>query len=1199
MSDASRTTPRLVVGIGASAGGLEAFTAFISAMPPHSGLAIVLLPHLDPDRHSLMADLLARHTALPVCEAQDGQRVEADHIYTLPPSRTLTLHDGTLHLAAIDEPRQAWTAIDRFLRSLAEDQREHAVGIILSGTGSHGTLGLKELKLAGGLVIAQDPETAAYSQMPHSAIDTGLVDMVLPPAGMPAALLGYLEHPYLKHAPAEDDRTTEELNQILAVLRARTRFDFRSYRRSMLLRRIQRRMGLCNIDTATDYQRHLRDNPGEVMALYKDLLIGVTAFFREPEAFRILEQNILPGLIAGSGEDVPLRVWVPACATGEEAYSLAMLLLEGFENARRLPNIQIFATDIDKDTLEIARRGIYPRSVAADVSGPRLKRFFDRIGDEKYQIRKEVRDCVVFAVQNLIADAPFSRLDLISCRNLLIYLQPELQSKVIRLFHFSLKEKGYLLLGPSESIGRQHNLFAAVSKKWRIFHRIGPTRCDDVMIPIMGATLPRLVPEATAEDLEHRLQTTTRVSELAQARLLADYAPASVLINRSYEILHFFGPTTNYLDLPSGVPTRNLIAMAREGLRTRIRAAVHRALQERSTVVDCNARVNRDHRYVACTITVRLLDAGPETEGLSLVSFEDGRTSSTQTVGDPQEALASTGTDESGVIQQLEHELKATREDLQSTIEELESSNEELKAANEEIMSMNQELQSTNEELETSKEELQSMNEELKTVNAELESKLKELQRSNDDVENLLASTDIATIILDRDMHLKLFNASTAKLLNLRPGDIGRPISDFSAKVTNDDLLADANQVLESLIPMEKDVWSSGEPAHRHCYLRRIVPYRSADTRIGGVVITYIDITERHRVEERLEARVAERTQELREREDRLQSVMNTVIEGIVLINRDGLIQSVNPAAERLFGYAARELIGRNISLLIPPPCHEGRANPFVRTLQTSRKRLLGKPREFAGRRKNGTGFPLELTLTKIDHLDLYTGVLRDLSAIRALEREAANSCTLEQERIGREIHDSIGQQLTGLNILAVSLKNELAAAGSSGHGKLDEMIQQLSALIGEARSLSRGLAPIPVGPRGLADALKHFADQVNESMPVACTFQCADTGMALKDAVAATHIFRIAQEAVNNTLKHAHAARIGISLSSADGHATLEIDDDGVGFDPDAAEYNEGFGLRIMHYRTRIVGGQLTIHSAPDKGTRIRLLIPCQDSRA
>jgi len=1161
-------------------------------------MAFVLLPHLDPGHQSLMVELLAKQTSLPVCAAQDGQQVEANRIYILPPAKSLTIHNGKLQLSAIEGPRQPWTAIDRFLRSLADDQRERAVGIILSGTGSHGTLGLKEIKLAGGIVLAQDPETAGYSQMPDNAIATGLVDLVLPPASMPAALLAYVKHPYVDQTLTEQQVATEEINSVLAVLHARTRYDFRGYRQNMLMRRIQRRMGLCHIDTVADYNRYLRKNPEETTALYKDLLIGVTAFFREPEAFHVLQQRVIPELIAHSNVDNPVRVWVPACATGEEAYTLAMLMLEGFGAAKTLPNMQIFATDIDDDSLAVARQGMYPDSIAADVSAERLQRFFVKTGDNKYKINKQLRDSLVFATQNLIGNAPFSRLDLISCRNLLIYLQPEMQAKVIQLFHFSLKDGGYLLLGPSESIGRQTDLFEPLSKKWRVFRRVGPTRRDIVDIPIAGSTLihPAVKGAAAREASGH---PDGHFAELVRKRLLDNYAPASVLINRNFEILHFYGPTVDYLELPSGEPTRNLLAMSREGLRTHVRAVVHRALQDRQPVVDTGARVKRNGRYIPCSITARPVHERGNEE-LALVSFENGDTSTATETGQADESPASVGANEEIVIQQLEHELKATREDLQSTIEELETSNEELKSSNEEVMSMNEELQSANEELETSKEELQSMNEELNTVNTELQTKVEELEKSHDDIHNLLASSDIATIFLDRDMHIQLFSPPTAGLLKLRPGDIGRPISDFSANLANDNLLPEAQQVLQSLMPVEKDVWSSDDPAHRRCYLRRIVPYRSADTRIGGVVITFVDITERHRVEEQLEERVAGRTRELREREERLRAVKDSVADAIILVDKDGLIQSVNPACERIFGYPADELIGHNVNMLMPSPYREEHDSYIARYLKTGKTTIIGQRRELTGCRKDGSNFPLELTVTEVDHLRLFTGVVRDLSEKRALEREVADVSAQEQERIGREIHDGIGQQLTGLNILAVSLRNELAAAGYSKESeKLDDMIRLLTALIGDARALARGLAPVAVSPRGLVDALKELADRVDKTMGVACSFKYNQASLDLKNDTTATQIYRIVQETVNNSLKHAGASHIDIDLDVANDNINLAVRDDGKGFDLDAVQHTDGFGLRIMQYRAGILGGRLVIDTAPGEGAQIRLRIPYEEHRA
>ncbi|MDT8386220.1 MAG: CheR family methyltransferase [Thiogranum sp.] len=1196
MSKPESNRPCLIVGIGASAGGLEAFKTFFTKMPADSGIGFVLLPHLDPGHASMMTELLSKQTSMPVVEARDGQSVEPDNIYILPPAKRLSISDGRLQLTEAEEARSQWTAIDQFLRALADDQRERAAGIILSGTGSHGTLGLKEIRQAGGIGLAQDPDTAGYSQMPWNAIASGLVDLVLAPDEMPGALVDYVKRLF-NRPQSEQDGESEDFNRIIALLRTRTKYDFRSYRRSMLLRRIRRRMSLVHADTPAEYYQLLSDKPEEPVALYKDLLIGVTAFFREPEAFEVLRQRVIPELVARSNEDVPVRVWVPACSTGEEAYTLAMLLIEGFDQASKLPNLQLFATDIDEDSLDRARQGIYPENIAVDVSAESLRRFFVRNGSNHFQVSKQLRESVVFAMQNLITDAPFSRLDLISCRNLLIYLEPDLQSEVIQLFHFSLKENGYLMLGPSESIGRKTDFFTPVSKQWRVFQRIGHTRRHMTHFPISGPS-PSRSAEGPVRQAEHRARSGSHFAELTQKHLLADYAPASVLINRDFEILHFSGPMVEYLELPSGEPTRNLISMCRDGLRTRIRTAVPHALQEKRTVVDSSVRLKRHGRYIPVTLTVRPVNNGAG-QLLALVSFEEGDTSSAVSAQQLARSAEPEKSDDGMAVEQLEQELDATREDLQSTIEELESSNEELKVANEEVMSMNEELQSTNEEMETSKEELQSMNEELNTVNTQLQAKIEELERSHDDVQNLLASTDIATIFLDRDMHIKLFNPPTARLLNLRPGDTGRPISDFAARVTSVALLADARQVLESLAPVERDVWSNGEHDEQQgrCYLRRIVPYRSGADHISGVVVTFVDITSRHHMETQLEARIEERTGELQEREQRLQAIMDAVVDAIIIFDMEGTILAINPAAGDIFGYNAEGMVNRNVSTLLS--CAKGQHNSqdVARFLQNGISEMLGQRREIIGRRSDSSEMPVEVTVSRIDHHDLFVAVLRDLTETRVLEREVANASTLEQERIGREIHDGIGQQLSGLSMLAQSLKNELTGAGEAQNSKLDDLIQHLTGLIGEVRSLARGLALVPVGPSGLIEAIREFSARINDVLPVSCSFEHDDGPIDFEDASVATHMYRIVQEATNNALKHAEATEIAISLRIND-FIELTIADNGKGFDTEAMRNNAGFGLRIMQYRTRVLGGNLELDSKPGQGTRIVFRLPSQALR-
>ncbi len=597
-----------VVGIGASAGGLDAFKRFFTAMPADSGIAFVLVPHLDPAHKSLMVELLARHTAMPVVEAENHVAVEANHVYIIPPDKYMTIHGGVLSLTGPVERRTAQTAIDHFLRSLADDQQERAICIILSGTGAHGTLGLKAVKAAGGMAMVQDPATAEYERMPQSAIATGLADYVLPAEQMPEALIKYVQHAYVNGGTTIE--TTPEagdsLTQVLALLRARTSFDFRPYRKKMLTRRVERRMGLNHLDSIPKYVAFLRDHPDEVKQLVKDLFISVTSFFRDPEAYEDLASQVLAPLVQSKEADSTIRVWVPGCATGEEAYSLVILLLEQLSAASKNCGLQVYATDVDQDALEVARQGIYPESIAADVTPERLARCFTCVDETSYQVSKQVREPVVFAGQNLISDAPFSRMDLISCRNLLIYLEPEVQKKVVTLLHFALNEGGYLFLGPSETIGRQTDLFEPASKKWRIFRRIGPSRPERVEFPIVaGAEQPGPVPRPG----ELGGTRPVNFAELTRRLFLEELGAVAVLVNRKYEILYFLGPTSRYLEQPTGEPTRDLMMQAREGLRTKLRAAVHRATRDNEAVVLTDVRVKRNGDYHPIIVTVKPVPA--------------------------------------------------------------------------------------------------------------------------------------------------------------------------------------------------------------------------------------------------------------------------------------------------------------------------------------------------------------------------------------------------------------------------------------------------------------------------------------------------------------------------------------------------------------------------------------------------------------
>jgi two-component system CheB/CheR fusion protein len=1172
-----------VAGIGASAGGLDAFKKFFAAMPADSGIAFVLVPHLDPTHKSLMVELLARHTTMPVVEVENDMPVEANHVYIIPPNKYMTIHDGVLRLTGPVERRPAQTSLDLFLRSLADDQQERSICIILSGTGSHGTLGLKAIKAAGGMAMVQDPATAEYERMPQSAIATGLADFVLPVEQMPEALLRYVQHDYVNGGTRIEasPETADDLTQVLALLRTCSKFDFRCYRKKMLTRRIERRMGLNRFDRIHEYLAFLRHNPEELKQLVKDLFISVTSFFRDPEAFGQLASQVLAPLVQNKENDGVIRVWVPGCATGEEAYSIAMLLQEQLAAAHKSCRVQIFATDVDEDALTTARHGLYPYSIAADLSPERLAHFFVRVDEHTYQVAKRLRETVIFASQNLIGDAPFTKLDLISCRNLLIYLEADVQKKVVTLFHFALNEGGSLFLGSSETIGQQVDLFEPLSKKWRIYRRIGPARPERVDFPIAAAADAARAVQRSAE--AGRSQPIN-FAEVAQRLLLEQYAPATVLINRKYEILYYFGPCTRYLEFPTGEPTHDLMLMVREGLSAKLRGAIHRAIRDNESVVLTGVCVKRNSDYHPVRVTIGPVQAPKAAEGLLLITFEEEAPSAQSS--SPAGAQEQGGPGDELTLRQLEHELKATREDLQSTIEEMESSNEELKASNEEIMSMNEELQSANEELETSKEELQSLNEELKTVNNQLQDKVGELETTNNDMTNLLNCTNVATIFLDAHFRIKLFTPAATTLFNLIASDIGRSLGDITARFSDPDLLGDAQQVLRQLTPLEKEV----STAEGSWWVRRIMPYRTHDDRIEGVVVTFTDVTLLRQANMVLEQQVAERTQSLHEREERLQAILSAAVDAIITIDQGGLIQSVNPAVERMFGYTPAELLGQNVKMLMPWPYGDEHDSYLARYLRTGEKRMIGIGREVEARCKDGSVFPIELAVSEISHLKLFTGIIHDLTRRKELEREVVEIASLEQRRIGHDLHDSVSQELTALNMLAKDLAETLRNdAAKAALPLVSQMIQALQRIQQELRGILRGLLPVPVDGEGLMAALAELANHTQREGKAACVFDCPKP-VFVADNLTATHLYLIAREAIHNAVKHAQAQEIRIALQ-ADGGLVLRVQDNGVGMRARPAK-NQGLGLRIMRNRAAIISAKLTIEPAEPTGTVVTCML-------
>ncbi|NJM12615.1 MAG: PAS domain-containing protein [Synechococcaceae cyanobacterium SM1_2_3] len=824
-----------IVGIGASAGGLEALEQFLKPVPKDCGMAFVIVQHLDPTHQGVMPELLQRSAKMPVLQVTDGMKVQPNCIYVIPPNKDMSLLHDVLYLFAPTTPRGLRLPIDFFFRSLAEDQRERSIGIILSGMGSDGALGLRAIKEKAGMTLVQEPTTAKFDGMPRSAINAELADIVAPAEELYKRLAAYLQHlPLIPRAePMLKERDQSGLDKIVILLRAHTGHDFSQYKKSTLYRRIERRMGLHQFDKIAHYVRYLQENPQERELLFKELLIGVTNFFRDPPAWAQLQEQVIPALLANYPAGGQLRAWAAGCSTGEEAYSLAMAFKEALATLNSPPSfsLQIFATDLDRDAIAKARQGVYPENIGADVSPERLRRFFIKEESGGYRIGKEIREMVTLAPQNVIMDPPFTKLDLLICRNLLIYLTAELQKKLLALFHYSLNPGGVLFLGSAETIGNSPGLFTSIDGKWRFYRREGskshpaPTDFPNTF------TSPLLSAPAEAQAIKSQPTLQMRIDQL----LLQRYTPAAVLTNPQGDILYINGRTGKYLEPAAGQANWNLFSMAREGLHHSLPGLFQQALNPAADAIVTRRglRVKTNGDFQTVDVTVQALTDPAELRGMLLVIFNDMATPPGKRGKTAKAPVANAD------LVQLEQEAQQLREALQATHEEMQTSQEELKSANEELQSTNEELQSTNEELTTSKEEMQSLNEELQTVNAELQSKVDDLSRANNDMKNLLNSTDIATLFLDDDLRVRRFTIEASKLIKLIPGDVGRPITDIASDLLYPALAADVADVLRTLVFVEKPLATQDG----RWFTVRVMPYRTLDNRIDGVVLTFINIT--------------------------------------------------------------------------------------------------------------------------------------------------------------------------------------------------------------------------------------------------------------------------------------------------------------------------------------------------------------------
>jgi two-component system CheB/CheR fusion protein len=824
-----------IVGVGASAGGLEALEQFLGHVPDGSGMAFVIVQHLDPTHKGIMPELLQRATTMKVVQVKERQKVEPNCVYVIPPNKDMSILHGVLHLMEPVAPRGLRLPIDSFLRSLAEDMQDLAVGVILSGMGSDGTLGLRAIKEQAGVALVQDPASAKFDGMPRSAIDAGLADIVAPVEELPGKIIAYLRHvpPVAMPEVAADDKGHSGLEKVIALLRSHTGHDFFQYKKSTLYRRIERRMAIHQIGKICHYVRYLQENPGERDLLFKELLIGVTSFFRDPEEWARLRDKAIAPLLSGSQPGHELRAWVVGCSTGEEAYSLAIVFKEAMEQVKPSGSfsLQIFATDLDQDAIDRARQGVYPENIAADVSPERLSRFFTEDQDG-YCVSKEIREMVIFAQQNVIKDPPFTRLDIVTCRNLLIYMEQELQRTVLRLFHYCLKPDGSLLLGNSETVGGFTDLFAALNGRSRLYKRL---KSDVQLEPI---EFPRALGQSLA-GAQHQQQAPTsevNLQSLADQLLLQSYSPAAVLVNSKGDVLYISGRTGKYLEPAAGKANWNIFVMAREGLRYELIGAFQKALRQKERLILRNLTVGTDGGTQAVDLTIQVVEEPEALRGLVMIVFTEVAPSpETTAMGGAKRATSGHSR-----LAQAELELQHVREEMQGVREQMQTSQEELRSANEELQSANEELQSTNEELTTSREEMQSLNEELHTVNNELQTKVDELSMTSDDMKNLLNSTDIATVFLDSALRVRRFTHEATSILRLIPGDVGRPVTDITSDLFYPELCDDVLEVLRTLVFAEKQVSTHDG----RWFAVRVMPYRTVENKIDGVVITFMDITD-------------------------------------------------------------------------------------------------------------------------------------------------------------------------------------------------------------------------------------------------------------------------------------------------------------------------------------------------------------------
>jgi two-component system CheB/CheR fusion protein len=1188
----------VVAAIGGSAGSIPAFRDFFRNVPPDSGIAFVVVLHLSPEFESHLAEVLQSVSTIPVTQVSGPTKIEPNHVYVIPPNRSLSLRDDTLLLAPIIGFEERRAPIDIFFRALGESREAQAVCVILSGTGADGSSGLRRVKEYNGLVVVQEPNEAEYREMPRNAIATGLADFVLPAAEMPRCILDYREkllantRSYEAVDAAEDEE--QSLLDIFRQLRVRTGQDFANYKRATVLRRIERRLAIREIAHLSEYARFMREQPAEADALLRELLISVTNFFRDGGVWEQVRKTVIPAIVQQKQPDDSIRAWVAGCATGEEAYSIGILFAEATTAMSYTPEIQIFATDLDEEAIAKARNGFYTATETADVSPERLLRYFVK-EQGGFRVSREIRERVLFAHHNLLKDPPFSHLDLVSCRNLLIYLNRTAQERALELLHFSLESGGWLLLGTAETPDGPHQLFSTVDKDAHIYQSRAVPRTVTPPLRVQLTAAPDLRSVVAAGDVRANGRPSRSAAFDLHERLLEEYAAPSLIVDEQYNVIHLSERAGRYLQFASGEASLNLLQVIRPELRIDMRTALVQAAQKRTTVAARGVTITTGDRAETLNVVVHpALREGDPARGIFLVVFEpsaDDNSAKTQIVaaGPPSP--------------QMEEELIRIKGQMRITIEQYEVQAEEAKAANEELQAINEELRSTAEELETSQEELQSANEELQTVNQELKIKIEEITHANDDMRNLMSSTDIGTIFVDRALCVKLFTPRIREIFNLIPADVGRPLLDISSKVPVHDLAADLERVIERLQTIEREVATTEGKWH----LMRLLPYRTAEDRIDGVVVTFVDITERKRDEdallrsrEQLEQRVLERTREVREATAMLQAIVDASPLAIIAVGSDRRVRTWNASAETMFGLAAADVMGKPM----PEIATGGGA-----VQQTLIDAMFGggseRTWETLLRRMDGTWLSVSIFPAPLRTPDgtVYAvmGLLQDITDRKRLEQDRERLLGRivatqedERQRLSRELHDEMGQHLTALKVGLAALDRPTTE------------VQRLQALAAEIdKSIDRltlELRPPVLDDVGLDGAVATLVEQFTTSSGIRADLHSTGTdGQRLPSAIETT-LYRVIQEGLTNIWKHAGAKNVSVIVERHPEQVQVIIEDDGSGFDENdfSSDADQArFGLLGMRERVALIGGSFSLESAPGHGTTLYVRVPLRGSTA